>query len=272
MSGRSLIDGSSSAHSHHAPGWATEHALQEAHGGSNELALGQAGLDYHCQDRVPTGLKGDPTDGAAAPWSAAPARTQGTYVVLTSESPARLGLSELALASCLLGSSWASRLPLASRVLVCTAQMPFYRITVADAKAPRDGKHIEVVGHYNPIPAPDGNKHLGLNFERVKYWLGVGAQPSDTVSRLLGTYCVVGSSVSDSAKTEQRHPTRYALSCDSPGPVMPSNWNPGLPGEDGQEEEVAVAFWARTSDPWGCPTRLGSVQLKWNANKEFVCQ
>ena len=57
---------------------------------------------------------------------------------------------------------------------------------MADAKSPRDGRHVEQVGHYNPIPEKDGNKHVGLNIERIKYWLAMGAQPSDTVASLLG--------------------------------------------------------------------------------------
>lgn len=69
--------------------------------------------------------------------------------------------------------------------------MPFYRIFVADSRAPRDGKHIEVVGHYDPIPGKDGNKHVGLAIDRIKYWLSVGAQPSDTVARLLGQAGVI---------------------------------------------------------------------------------
>lgn len=63
---------------------------------------------------------------------------------------------------------------------------PFYRIFVADARAPRDGKHIDVVGHFDPIPGKDGNKHITLNIERIKYWMSVGAQPSEPVARLLG--------------------------------------------------------------------------------------
>jgi len=69
--------------------------------------------------------------------------------------------------------------------------LPFYRIFVADSRSPRDGKHIEVVGSYDPVPAKDGNKHVGLNIERVKYWLSVGAQPSDTVARILGRAGVI---------------------------------------------------------------------------------
>ena len=62
---------------------------------------------------------------------------------------------------------------------------------MADSRCPRDGRHLEQVGHYDPIPTKDGNKQLGLNMERIKYWLGVGAQPSPTVARLLGQAGVI---------------------------------------------------------------------------------
>lgn len=64
--------------------------------------------------------------------------------------------------------------------------LPFYRIMVADARAKRDGKHVEKVGWYDPTPGKDGNKHMSLNRERIQYWLSVGAQPSRAVERLLG--------------------------------------------------------------------------------------
>ncbi|XWS26679.1 hypothetical protein CRYUN_Cryun26dG0051200 [Craigia yunnanensis] len=60
---------------------------------------------------------------------------------------------------------------------------PFYRVMVANSRSPRDGKHLEVLGYDNPLP--DGGKRMGLNFERVKYWLSVGAQPSEPVQRIL---------------------------------------------------------------------------------------
>ncbi|XP_062010697.1 small ribosomal subunit protein bS16m/bS16c-like [Rosa rugosa] len=62
---------------------------------------------------------------------------------------------------------------------------PFYRVMAADSRSPRDGKHLEVLGYYNPLPGQDGGKRMGLNFDRVKYWLSVGAQPSDPVQCLL---------------------------------------------------------------------------------------
>ena len=61
---------------------------------------------------------------------------------------------------------------------------PFYRIVVADCRAPRDGKFIEKVGHYNPIPAKDNTKEIFANTDRVKYWLTCGAQPSRRVAWL----------------------------------------------------------------------------------------
>ncbi|XP_016554653.1 30S ribosomal protein S16-2, chloroplastic/mitochondrial isoform X2 [Capsicum annuum] len=62
---------------------------------------------------------------------------------------------------------------------------PFYRVMAADSRSPRDGKHLEVLGYYNPLPDQDGGKRIGLNFYRLKYWLSVGAQPSEPVQRLL---------------------------------------------------------------------------------------
>lgn len=59
---------------------------------------------------------------------------------------------------------------------------PYYRIVVADSRRARDGKFIEEVGRYNPNTHP----HLvKLDKERIDYWMGVGAQPTDTVARLL---------------------------------------------------------------------------------------
>jgi small subunit ribosomal protein S16 len=61
---------------------------------------------------------------------------------------------------------------------------PSYRLVVADQNARRDGDFVEIVGHYNPRSEPT---EIVVNEERVKYWLGVGAQPSETVHRILHT-------------------------------------------------------------------------------------
>jgi small subunit ribosomal protein S16 len=59
---------------------------------------------------------------------------------------------------------------------------PFYRIVAADSRAPRDGRLIEQLGYYNPLTEPP---EIKVDLERVDYWIGVGAQPSDTVSQLV---------------------------------------------------------------------------------------
>jgi len=59
---------------------------------------------------------------------------------------------------------------------------PFYRVVVADVRAPRDGRFIETLGTYNPLLNP---AEVKLDAERVRLWLSRGAQPSDTVKQLL---------------------------------------------------------------------------------------
>ena len=58
---------------------------------------------------------------------------------------------------------------------------PFYRVVVADSRAPRDGKFIEEIGYYNPLTDPVDIK---IDEEKAKKWLGNGAQPTDTVKKL----------------------------------------------------------------------------------------
>jgi len=62
---------------------------------------------------------------------------------------------------------------------------PYYRIVVADARSPRDGRFIEKIGTYNPLLAKDSAERVKLDGDRAKHWLGVGAQPTDRVARFL---------------------------------------------------------------------------------------
>ena len=62
---------------------------------------------------------------------------------------------------------------------------PFYRIVVADVRAPRDGRFIEKVGSYNPMLSKNSEDRVILDQERIKHWLGEGAQPTDRVLRFL---------------------------------------------------------------------------------------
>jgi small subunit ribosomal protein S16 len=62
---------------------------------------------------------------------------------------------------------------------------PFYRIVVAEATAPRDGRFIERLGSWNPILPKEHADRVIVDEERIKYWLSVGAQPTDRVLRFL---------------------------------------------------------------------------------------
>ena len=64
-----------------------------------------------------------------------------------------------------------------------TKKRPCYRVVVQDSREPRDGKCIEEIGTYQPIAA-EGNQ-ISIDSERVKYWISVGAQPTDIVKNLL---------------------------------------------------------------------------------------
>jgi small subunit ribosomal protein S16 len=59
---------------------------------------------------------------------------------------------------------------------------PIYRVVVADARSPRDGRFIEIVGRYNPQTDPST---ISLDADKIQEWIGKGAQPSDAVKRLM---------------------------------------------------------------------------------------
>ena len=61
-------------------------------------------------------------------------------------------------------------------------KIPFYRIVVADSRSPRDGRFIEVIGHYNPLTQPPTVK---IDRTKAQEWIAKGAQPSNTVKRLM---------------------------------------------------------------------------------------
>jgi len=63
---------------------------------------------------------------------------------------------------------------------------PVYKVVVADSRFPRDGRFIEKVGFFNPLLPKDKKERVGLEAERIKYWLGQGAKPTTRVARILG--------------------------------------------------------------------------------------
>ncbi len=93
---------------------------------------------------------------------------------------------------------------------------PTYRIVIADARSPRDGKFIEIIGNYAPTRQP---KTLNIDGERARYWLSVGAQPSETVQYLFKKAGVVeapqDASTPQAPATTTTEPTPGAASSNS---------------------------------------------------------
>ena len=67
-----------------------------------------------------------------------------------------------------------------------TKKRPVYKVVIADSRRARDGKFIEKVGFFNPLLPKDKKERVALESERIKYWLGQGAQPTTRVARILG--------------------------------------------------------------------------------------
>ena len=65
---------------------------------------------------------------------------------------------------------------------------PFYRVVVADSRSPRDGKFIELIGHYNPLTDPET---ISIDEQKALKWLRQGAQPTDTVRSLLSKLGII---------------------------------------------------------------------------------
>ncbi len=78
---------------------------------------------------------------------------------------------------------------------------PHYSIVAADSRMPRDGRFIEKLGTYNPLLPKDSEERVKMNMERIQYWLGEGAQPTDRVSRFLEAAGVA-------EKTERNNPNK----------------------------------------------------------------
>ncbi len=96
---------------------------------------------------------------------------------------------------------------------------PYYKVVVANSRAPRDGKFLEQVGTYNPLLAKDDENRVRLVEDRVRYWLGVGAQPTDRVARML-----------DKAGIKERAAT-----------VNPNKGEPGKKAKERAEEKAEKA-------------------------------
>ena len=81
---------------------------------------------------------------------------------------------------------------------------PFYRIVAADSRMPRDGRFIEKLGTYNPLLPKDSEDRVKMDMDRIKHWLGHGAQPTDRIARMLEAAGVL-------PRTERNNPKKAEL-------------------------------------------------------------
>ena len=77
---------------------------------------------------------------------------------------------------------------------------PHYAIVATDSRMPRDGRFLEKLGVYNPLLAKDSEDRIKMNVERIQYWIGQGAQPTDRVARFLEAAGIVAKKVRNNPK------------------------------------------------------------------------
>lgn len=78
---------------------------------------------------------------------------------------------------------------------------PYYSIVAADSRMPRDGRFLEKLGTYNPLLAKDDENRVKMDLDRIKHWLGQGAQPTDRIARMLEAAGVVEKKVRNNPKS-----------------------------------------------------------------------
>lgn len=113
---------------------------------------------------------------------------------------------------------------------------PSYRVVVIDKRRARDSRNLEIVGHYNPRPDPI---EIVLKRDRIDHWMGVGAQPSDTVKRLVKTYdarlpldAAEPEAVEAEAAAEAAAAPEAAAEVAAAEPALPGQPTDDEPGED----------------------------------------
>ena len=115
---------------------------------------------------------------------------------------------------------------------------PFYSIVATDSCNPRDGRFLEKLGTYNPLLAKDSEERVKMNMERIQYWLGEGAQPTDRVSRMLEAAGVI-------AKKDRNNPNKGT---------------PGKKAQDRVEEKAAKAAAAAEAAAAPAPAEEAPVE------------
>jgi small subunit ribosomal protein S16 len=128
---------------------------------------------------------------------------------------------------------------------------PFYKIVVAEALSPRDGKFIERLGSYNPMVAKDHAERMVLNVERAKYWISKGAQPTLRVAKMLSSDGLVKAPVireqpiksAPGKKRQEREAEaaeKLAAAAETPAPEAPAEEAPAseAPAEEAPAPEA----------------------------------
>ena len=117
---------------------------------------------------------------------------------------------------------------------------PYYRIVIADARSPRDGRFIERVGTFDPLLGKDDPKRVTLANERIEHWLSKGAQPTDRVLRFLDAAGV--------AKRPARNPPNKAVPGDKAKERAEKKAEPGEKAMERAEARAKAAEAASASE------------------------
>ena len=122
---------------------------------------------------------------------------------------------------------------------------PFFRIVVAEASAPRDGRYVERVGTYNPMVPKDHEQRLTLNGERISFWMSKGAQPTERVHKMLASAGLMAAPVlrdqpKKSAPGKKRAEREAAAAEAAAAEAAPAEDAADAPAEDTPAEETSA--------------------------------
>ena len=122
-----------------------------------------------------------------------------------------------------------------------TKKRPVYKVVVADSRFARDGRFIEKVGFFNPLLPKDKKERVGLEAERIKYWLGQGAQPTTRVARILGENGVITMPANGSNPSKAIPKKERKKEGDETAPAAAPSAAPSTPKEEAPKAEAAEA-------------------------------
>ena len=138
-----------------------------------------------------------------------------------------------------------------------TKKRPVYKVVIADSRRARDGRFIEKVGFFNPLLPKDKKERVGLEAERIKYWLGQGAQPTARVARILGENDIIPMPANANnpnkaiPKKERKKEGDEAPAAATPKAEAPKEEAPKTeaPKEEAPKEEAPVAATPKAEAP-----------------------